>query len=334
MSNFFLLFRKYFYNYKYENVEKNIKLDIILIINIGGMIGMKIYYVRHGQTDLNLAKKMQGGGTEKELNETGVSQAYNTKKELENVKYDLVICSPMKRAKQTAEIINEGRDIPIITDERIRERKLGDYEGRDVTEEMENNIWDYKLNYNIPNGENLHDFEKRIDEFFDDMDDISDDTLMEDDSALTDLFQQIRDRIRQSVSQTEGDFVPLKDILEKYDRNGMTAAPPANSITQIFSFDSLNTLIYLTGFQNDFKMNSSLYKSPQDNRYYLIMDKSSRKIEDTYEFAEFCTLLAEYGQVEDGYPLRETYYKENFDRLIARKALQKLQQINHTGGLR
>lgn len=165
----FLLFRKYFYNYKYENVEKNIKLDIILIINIGGMIGMKIYYVRHGQTDLNLAKKMQGGGTEKELNETGVSQAYNTKKELENVKYDLVICSPMKRAKQTAEIINEGRDIPIITDERIRERKLGDYEGRDVTEEMENNIWDYKLNYNIPNGENLHDFENRINEFFDDI---------------------------------------------------------------------------------------------------------------------------------------------------------------------
>lgn len=165
----FLLFRKYFYNYKYENVEKNIKLDIILIINIGGMIGMKIYYVRHGQTDLNLAKKMQGGGTEKELNETGVSQAYNTKKELENVKYNLVICSPMKRAKQTAEIINEGRDIPIITDERIRERKLGDYEGRDVTEEMENNIWDYKLNYNIPNGENLHDFENRINEFFDDI---------------------------------------------------------------------------------------------------------------------------------------------------------------------
>ena len=68
MSNFFLLFRKYFYNYKYENVEKNIKLDIILIINIGGMIGMKIYYVRHGQTDLNLVKKMQGVGTEKELN--------------------------------------------------------------------------------------------------------------------------------------------------------------------------------------------------------------------------------------------------------------------------
>ena len=162
VENFKIFYFNFLYiiMFFYENVEKNIKLDIILIINMKGIIGMKIYYVRHGQTDLNLAKKMQGGGTEKELNETGISQAYNTKKELENVKYNLVICSPMKRAKQTAEIINEGRDIPIITDERIRERKLGDYEGRDVTEEMENNIWDYKLNYNIPNGENLHDFEK------------------------------------------------------------------------------------------------------------------------------------------------------------------------------
>ena len=130
---------------------------------------MKIYYVRHGQTDWNLAKKMQGGGTEKELNSTGIEQANKTKKELENAKYDIVICSPMHRAIQTAEIINKDKNVQMITDERIRERKLGDYEGRDVTEEMENNIWDYKLNYNIPNGENLHDFEKRIDEFFDDI---------------------------------------------------------------------------------------------------------------------------------------------------------------------
>ena len=40
---------------------------------------MKIYYVRHGQTDFNLTKKMQGGGTEKDLNETGIMQANKTK---------------------------------------------------------------------------------------------------------------------------------------------------------------------------------------------------------------------------------------------------------------
>ena len=71
----------------------------------------------------------------------------------------------MNRAKQTAQIIDNGRNLPIITDERIRERKLGEYEGHIVTDEIEKRIWNYDLNYNIPNGENLHDFEKRIIEF-------------------------------------------------------------------------------------------------------------------------------------------------------------------------
>ena len=126
---------------------------------------MKIYYVRHGQTDFNLMKKMQGGGTEKDLNEAGINQAQETKKNLENIKFDVILCSPMNRAKQTAQIIDNGRNLPIITDERIRERKLGEYEGHIVTDEIEKRIWNYDLNYNIPNGENLHDFEKRIIEF-------------------------------------------------------------------------------------------------------------------------------------------------------------------------
>ena len=130
---------------------------------------MKIYYVRHGQTDWNLARKMQGGGTEKELNSTGIEQANETKKELENAKYDIVICSPMHRAMQTAEIINKDKNVQMITDERIRERRLGKLEGHEITDEMEKRIWNYDLNYQIPEGENLHDFEKRILDFLDDI---------------------------------------------------------------------------------------------------------------------------------------------------------------------
>ena len=130
---------------------------------------MKIYYVRHGQTDWNLARKMQGGGTEKELNSTGIEQAKQTKKELENAKYDIVICSPMHRAMQTAEIINKDKKVQMITDERIRERRLGKLEGHEITDEIEKRIWNYDLNYQIPEGENLHYFEKRILDFLDDI---------------------------------------------------------------------------------------------------------------------------------------------------------------------
>ena len=130
---------------------------------------MKIYYVRHGQTDWNLAKKMQGGQTERPLNETGLKQAEDTKKELENVKYDIVLCSPMQRAKQTVEIINEGRDVPIIVDERLRERKLGELEGYPITPEREKEIWDYKLNVDIKEGESLKEFEQRILDFITDI---------------------------------------------------------------------------------------------------------------------------------------------------------------------
>lgn len=57
----------------------------------------------------------------------------------------------------------------MITDERIRERKLGELEGHEITNEMEKKIWNYDLNYQIPKGENLHDFEKRILDFLNDI---------------------------------------------------------------------------------------------------------------------------------------------------------------------
>ena len=132
---------------------------------------MKIYYVRHGQTDWNFARKMQGGQTERNLNKTGIEQAKYTKKQLENVKYDIVICSPMNRAKQTTEIISEGRDVTIIIDERIRERRLGELEGVPITEECEKKIWDYNLNIELAGGENLKEFEERILNFIEEIKD-------------------------------------------------------------------------------------------------------------------------------------------------------------------
>ncbi len=130
---------------------------------------MKFYYIRHGQTDWNLAEKMQGGQTEKDLNEKGVKQAIETREKLKNIEYDILICSPMNRAIQTAQIINEGRNVPIIIDERLRERKLGEMEGNPITEKCEKEIWSYDLNTKIVNGEDLYEFETRVLKFIEEI---------------------------------------------------------------------------------------------------------------------------------------------------------------------
>ena len=61
---------------------------------------MKLYVVRHGQTEWNILKKMQDS-VDIPLNEKSKEQAYETKSNLENIDFDIIICSPLLRAKQT-----------------------------------------------------------------------------------------------------------------------------------------------------------------------------------------------------------------------------------------
>ncbi len=89
---------------------------------------MKLLIVRHGQTDWNVEGKIQGI-IDTELNATGIKQAELTRDKLQNEKIDVIISSPLKRAKKTAEIIASGRKIPIICDKDIVERRFGKYEG-------------------------------------------------------------------------------------------------------------------------------------------------------------------------------------------------------------
>ena len=90
---------------------------------------MKLYVVRHGQTDINLNNQINSINDE-DLNETGISQALKLKEYIKDIDYDLIICSPLKRARQTAEVINMERNIPIIYDERVIERDFGEFEGK------------------------------------------------------------------------------------------------------------------------------------------------------------------------------------------------------------
>lgn len=89
---------------------------------------MILYLIRHGETDLNKQKRLQGQ-TDIPLNEYGRELARITGQALREVKFDAVFSSPLFRAVETAEIIMGNRDCPFYTDGRIQEISFGDYEG-------------------------------------------------------------------------------------------------------------------------------------------------------------------------------------------------------------
>ncbi len=125
---------------------------------------MKLLLTRHGQTDWNVEGKIQGE-TDTELNETGIKQAEDIREKLFNQKIDIIISSPLKRAKKTAEIVARGRDIPIIIDESISERYFGEFEGKTREEFDFNEIWNYKLNKQYEDVESTGELFARVQGF-------------------------------------------------------------------------------------------------------------------------------------------------------------------------
>ncbi|MBO5509620.1 MAG: histidine phosphatase family protein [Lachnospiraceae bacterium] len=93
---------------------------------------MEIYIVRHGETLWNKEKRLQGS-VDIELSDYGRRVAAETGIGLKNTRIDRIYSSPLKRAYVTAELIRGDRDIPIITDNRLRELCFGMYEGGDFS---------------------------------------------------------------------------------------------------------------------------------------------------------------------------------------------------------
>ena len=92
---------------------------------------MLIYIVRHGLTEWNKLKKLQGAA-DVPLAKEGILLAEKTGEALRNVKFDICFTSPLSRAKQTAEYVLGKRDVPIIPDKRIQEIDFGVLEGDQV----------------------------------------------------------------------------------------------------------------------------------------------------------------------------------------------------------
>ena len=85
-----------------------------------------LYIMRHGKTEWNELHKLQGQ-TDIPLNENGRKMAREAGKRYREIHFDICYCSPLIRAKETAELVLEGRAVPIVTDDRLMEMCFGEY---------------------------------------------------------------------------------------------------------------------------------------------------------------------------------------------------------------
>ena len=131
-----------------------------------------IYLIRHGQTDQNVAWRIQGQ-RDFPLNETGIRQAEAARDALKElgISFDRVYSSPLSRAVRTAEIVtgadgDEASGTPeIILDDRLKEMDYGPYEGADLKnlpEALKEFFSDFNRNPAPEGVEQLPDLVKRL----------------------------------------------------------------------------------------------------------------------------------------------------------------------------
>lgn len=128
---------------------------------------MILYIVRHGETEKNKYGLIQGQ-TECDLNESGINKAKELIPLVRDLNIDVVISSPLKRAKDTARIITEDR-LPINTDDRIIERDWGLCEGASIDEVDTVECWNFYKNIDDNEIEKVQDLLERVSSFIEDV---------------------------------------------------------------------------------------------------------------------------------------------------------------------
>jgi len=125
-------------------------------------------FVRHAQTDGNLEERVHGY-TDHSINAEGRCQARRLVGELSCLPIDVCFTSPMRRCVETAKILCEGRNIPIVVDARLIERNYGEMEGRHFCEIDYEGFWGRDgCEVKYQGAECLGDIRKRVENFIND----------------------------------------------------------------------------------------------------------------------------------------------------------------------
>lgn len=127
----------------------------------------KLYITRHGQTQWNEERRLQGSKNSA-LTKLGLQQAMWLSKALIDVEFDAIYASPLERAQTTAEILRADRKIEIQTIDDLRECNFGIWEGWRIDEidekfpEESHNFWNQPELYKPIDGETFESVEERV----------------------------------------------------------------------------------------------------------------------------------------------------------------------------
>lgn len=123
------------------------------------IIQKPFYYIRHGQTDYNLARRYQGS-MDIPLNATGTAQAHAAKDSLSGCPATHIYSSPLQRARVTADIINESLNLPLQVVDDLAEVSFGVLEGEFAKGQLTSESW--KRGKTPEGAERYDDFTTRV----------------------------------------------------------------------------------------------------------------------------------------------------------------------------
>jgi broad specificity phosphatase PhoE len=130
---------------------------------------MKLYFVRHGESEANVLRVISNRGWVHPLTEKGRCQAYDLADRLCGAGIAKIYTSPLQRAVQTAEILGQSLEVEVEITDALREFDCGIAEGRLDAEAWSLHAWvsqewavHHRWDSRIENGESFNDMRNRF----------------------------------------------------------------------------------------------------------------------------------------------------------------------------
>lgn len=145
------------------------------------------------------------------------------------------------------------------------------------------------------------------------------------------LKDEIKEKLKESIfshfDDSEMELEDFEEIKDQYQYNDNTSDSDAGQqedslLYSIYAFNSLNDIIAVARMVAPFyKGDSSIYKSPFNNKYYLSL---CMEINEEKNLNRICGILTENGVRETPTYVKELFFMEHYDEIIADKAIEKL----------